>query len=689
MVDGADIPVREKMLRLQGSLRGKALETVRDLGFSQKAYERAKEKLKKKYGGKRRQTLTHLATLRGLAKIHRHHLTDLEELLAIVDRIRIALQDDDPDGEMKSQHLNLSVKEKIPEEDVRAYKYWLYEHSEADTFENLVQWIETRVHIMDEAMEATGEFNKKKNTKPDDKRHNRGFTTTGNRRGCVVEKCSEDHPPWVCQRFKRLPVTQRKELIAKHGRCFRCLASGHLSKNCPRSRECGIDDCKSTWHSRYLHDSNLYKIGKENEPKKPDGEQSDKTTRAEDDQTKVTSTKTYIANQVEHISLMVLPALIVNGSKKLRVNVMLDPCSTGSYITENAAEELQLEGRMQNLTISGTAGTEVKKLSRRVEVSVANVNGGFCAKLEANVLDNITGDTPAIQWSEIKDHWSHLKYIPFEKVSKRRPVDVLIGSDHPVYHQTLREVPGGHANDPIARQTNLGWVCFGPTLESDLQYKTHSHHSTRTYRTVVDLKETNELLRKFWELESLGIKDGDDQTWTPDELTAVKIAEETQAIKDGKYEIGIPWKKGEPKFDNNFEMAYSRLKNLEKSLMKKSPDVASDYNKIIEDYVDKNYVHKVPLKDEEQWLLPHFPVIKEDRTTTKVRIVYDAAAKDKGKCLNDAILPGPKLQRDLVDVLICFRRAPVGLSADICQMFLQVKLRGRRPAISSIPVAQL
>jgi hypothetical protein len=242
VVDDADIPIKEKMLRLQGCLTGKALETVRDFGFSDNAYERAKEKLKRKYGGKRRQTLTHLTTLRGLPKARRHNLPDMEELLSVLDRILIALQDGDIDGEMRSQHLNLTVKEKLPEEDIRAYKHWLHEHDEDDTFEKLVQWIEIRVQIMDEALEESGEFNKKKNGG----RYNRGFKTTGYPRKCIVVKCVIDHPPWVCPKFKELSVTQRKELIAKSGRCFRCLAAGHQSKNCNRIKRCGIDGCEST-----------------------------------------------------------------------------------------------------------------------------------------------------------------------------------------------------------------------------------------------------------------------------------------------------------------------------------------------------------------------------------------------------------------------------------------------------------
>ena len=70
-------------------------------------------------------------------------------------------------------------------------------------------------------------------------------------------------------------------------------------------------------------------------------------------------------------------------------------------------------------------------------------------------------------------------------------------------------------------------------------------------------------------------------------------------------------------------------------------------------------------------------MVKEDRVTTKVRVVFDAAVKHEGKSLNNAIWRGPKLQRDLVDVLTRFRRAPVALSADISEMFLQVELQDK------------
>ena len=70
--------------------------------------------------------------------------------------------------------------------------------------------------------------------------------------------------------------------------------------------------------------------------------------------------RTHKTSNVDSISLVVLPALISNGKKKnLKVNVMLDPCSISSYITEAVANELQLNGQPLNLTIDGTGGTEV------------------------------------------------------------------------------------------------------------------------------------------------------------------------------------------------------------------------------------------------------------------------------------------------------------------------------------------
>ena len=101
--------------------------------------------------------------------------------------------------------------------------------------------------------------------------------------------------------------------------------------------------------------------------------------------------QTHNTSHVEHVSLMILPAMINSGNKELRVNVMLDPCSTSSYVSEDAAEELELQGQELNLMIAGTGGTKVKTQSRRVDLTVTNLDGKFSSPLQAHVLCKIAG----------------------------------------------------------------------------------------------------------------------------------------------------------------------------------------------------------------------------------------------------------------------------------------------------------
>ena len=79
----------------------------------------------------------------------------------------------------------------------------------------------------------------------------------------------------------------------------------------------------------------------------------------------------------------------------------------------------------------------------------------------------------------------------------------------------------------------------------------------------------------------------------------------------------------------------------------------------------------------EIWHLPHFPVIRMEKSTTKLRIVFDGSAKTDGVSLNDIIDPKPKLQRELFDALLRFQRNTVALACDIKEMYLQVEIEDR------------
>ena len=153
-------------------------------------------------------------------------------------------------------------------------------------------------------------------------------------------------------------------------------------------------------------------------------------------------------------------------------------------------------------------------------------------------------------------------------------------------------------------------------------------------------------------------------------LAARKVAESSR-YAEGRFEVAIPWKDNEPPLYCNRTTAEVWLYSLEKHLQRR-PDVGEKYCQLMEANETKGYIRKLEpaeIDDSPSWYLPHFSVVRKDKESTKVRMVYDSAARYGGVSLNDTMLPGPKLQQDVFDVLLRFRSNPVVLVADLTDMF--------------------
>jgi hypothetical protein len=72
--------------------------------------------------------------------------------------------------------------------------------------------------------------------------------------------------------------------------------------------------------------------------------------------------------------------------------------------------------------------------------------------------------------------------------------------------------------------------------------------------------------------------------------------------------------------------------------------------------------------------LPHKEVVRNDKDTTKLRVVYDASARNYGPSLNDCLYAGPSLTPLIFNILIRFRIYPVAVSADIEKAFLNIAI---------------
>nr|XP_042913096.1 uncharacterized protein LOC107448485 [Parasteatoda tepidariorum] len=73
------------------------------------------------------------------------------------------------------------------------------------------------------------------------------------------------------------------------------------------------------------------------------------------------------------------------------------------------------------------------------------------------------------------------------------------------------------------------------------------------------------------------------------------------------------------------------------------------------------------------YYLPHHPVIRNDKQTAKLRIVFDVSSKEKNcYSLNDNLLSGPNLNPNLLILLLKFREFKIGIIADCEKPFLQL-----------------
>ena len=146
-------------------------------------------------------------------------------------------------------------------------------------------------------------------------------------------------------------------------------------------------------------------------------------------------------------------------------------------------------------------------------------------------------------------------------------------------------------------------------------------------------------------------------------------------MKNGRYEVGLPWIRDCCELSNHYQLCLNRLKLLQKKLLKNS-GILDEYHQVIQDQLEKGIIERVSMQHpgKVNHYMPHHPVIRRERSTTKVRVVYDGSAKCSGSnlSLNDCLQTGPNLILKLFDVLARFRLHRVALTADIEKAFLMV-----------------
>lgn len=680
LVDQSEEPPNMKMARLRQSLSGTAFEAIRGLGVTEPEYNEAKKILQSKFGGERRKLQAYMDQIEQMPPLKS---TDVKSFERFADLVRIAvvkLQAEGRDGELGEGTFHSLLVKKLADRQVESYSRWLQEHKRDRSVVNLMEWLKEEVRIRVDAVEMAHGIEAEPRGGARDGGNFRNRTLFSDNSGfskdtpvptakppCV--RCGGNHGVWSCKGFQNLGVKERWDVAKEKKLCFRCLASGHEGRFCPKARPCPVGGCKRS-HHHLLHGF-VQPDAKDERVVTPRGGAPAHTHTS-------TSQK---ETATEAFSLRTVPVWLKGNGRKVKVNALLDDGSNETFLNEEIAGVLGLKERYQTVKVN-VLNNEVETFqSMPLEVTIESLDGEFCKDIKVKTCPKrVTGDYKVENWRQSKDRWVHLRECDFAEPAQDGYVDLLIGVDNADLHYSRADVRG-EEGAPVARLGPLGWTCVGsPEGRQGAGARTHVSRTLFTREPTVSVDsvccDVDRTLRRFWEVENCGLRGHDTLIVTEEENEALKKLKESIRYTGKGYKVGVPWKEDKPELPENRHTALIRLCNTENKL-KKDCALGEEYSEIIHSYVEKGYLRRVEPEESsppEVWYLPHFPVIRMDKTTTKVRIVFDCSAKTDGVSLNDAICAGPKLQKDLFDVLIRFRRNPVALACDIKEMYLQVEI---------------
>ena len=126
-IDKAPATAEYKLLQLRQYLRGDALQAIEGLGHSAAAYDAAKARLDRKYGGERRRVATHLEAIQQFEAVRLGKAADLDRFADLIEVTVVNLKDAGRTAELRNSTFYQSLQQKLPESLLTQYQRWVFE----------------------------------------------------------------------------------------------------------------------------------------------------------------------------------------------------------------------------------------------------------------------------------------------------------------------------------------------------------------------------------------------------------------------------------------------------------------------------------------------------------------------------------------------------------------------------------
>ncbi|MCP3668457.1 MAG: DUF1759 domain-containing protein [Gammaproteobacteria bacterium] len=512
-------------------------------------------------------------------------------------------------------------------------------------------------------------------------------TPSGQRRICNF--CGEGHAPGSCLKYKT--VDQRKSRILELRKCEKCLRSDHETKDCMVSGRCFV--CRDPSHNGLFC---------------PEKGRAESTTGMSVVNYPGTSqkakypTETGLNNRRKKVMLLTAVAEVRNPNNvngiTTRARIFLDSGNERTYITTSLARKLGLKTQFEEALKVQLFLNKTKRVNSSVVNLTMQLKDGSQLPIEANIVDQISGlitrfelgldDKRAIK----KDHAQYLADSYWEKPGF--VPDILIGEDYfwNIVKGEKEELPSGLKLIP----STLG-LLIGGLARSDSSQKEITVVQAQFSKVVISSQGTEpkseegiltveaerkqdqgqpsvaEVLSSMESLETIGIKDS--PYVNDDEIAMALFQKGFRRTENGRCQVELPFMENAEMLPDNYGLAKGRAKSLGRRFQL-DPKIQRRYTEVIAQQLELEIIEETTdaQKETDVHYLPHHPVVREDKTTTKVRPVYDGSAKARASDLsiNEVLYKCPDLLPKLVGILIRFRSMPIPMVADVEKAFLQV-----------------
>ncbi|XP_054724195.1 uncharacterized protein LOC129234242 [Uloborus diversus] len=343
--------------------------------------------------------------------------------------------------------------------------------------------------------------------------------------------------------------------------------------------------------------------------------------------------------------------------------VLLDNGSERSWITKSLASRLKLNiVRRERLSVYSFGSVKTsERIYEVAKLKLSNRNNSESSiEIEVLVTQTITSASLAVPNVNVQNALQQKGLFLADMCNSENEIEVLIGGD--VFWGIICDSKVFKINETLSCVPTM----FGLAIQG-VQQNCNSSFVGVLATDCVIAKDVQVL----WDLDVLGITDKEELT-----LTDKRIIDRFQSnlkFIQGRYETRLLWKFSPIELGNNFCNAKKRFDELQ-IILRKDEWLAKEYNKIIEEQERLGIVQEC-IRTENEYLMPHRNVVRIDKDTTKVRLVFNCSSKLKQNIsLNDALECGPNLNANILDIMLNFRKFKIAFNADIEKAFLMISI---------------